>query len=51
MDKKSIMKVISIIAMIGGAGLSLIADLLNDKVSDMELDERIDERLAARDDR
>lgn len=50
MDKKAL-KIISVIAMIGGAGLSLFADLLNDKVSDMELDERIDERLAAKDDR
>lgn len=50
MDKK-VLKVISVIAMIGGAGLGLIADLLNDKVADMELDERIDERLDARNDR
>lgn len=45
MDKKKLLKIASVVVTVAGAGLGLISEFLDDKVTEMELDEKLAEYL------
>lgn len=47
MNNSKVIKIISIVATIGGVALSVLADWADDKILEERIDKRVEEKLAA----